>query len=133
MYHDGAHGTRMYRKSSLSHSDLELRRLVTTFHPYSEGRAGDAARKSASAVSREARWQALSLTGATVLLTGLSGAGKSTLARALERELILRRQAAYVLDGDLVRQGLSSDLGFSAAARSEQLRRVGCVAQMFAD
>ncbi len=86
-----------------------------------------------SALSRAERWRALGQRGATVLLTGLPAAGKSTIAAALERELISRGQAAYVLDGDRVRQDLSADLGFSPEDRTEHLRRVGVVAQLFAD
>lgn len=71
--------------------------------------------------------------GAVVWLTGLSGAGKSTLAMALERQLFARGASVYVLDGDNVRAGLNSDLGFSAGDRSENIRRIGEVAALFAD
>jgi adenylyl-sulfate kinase len=98
-------------------------------HHHARSREGDAAFD----LPRAERWRTLSVHGGTVLLTGLSGAGKSTLARALERELVSQTQPAYVLDGDVLRQGLSADLGFSAAARGEQLRRVAHMAQMFAD
>ncbi len=64
----------------------------------------------------------------TVWLTGLSGAGKTTLAYALERELLRRGRPTCVLDGDELRQGLSSDLGLSPGDRAEQARRVACVA-----
>ncbi|MDQ6807315.1 MAG: adenylyl-sulfate kinase [Actinomycetota bacterium] len=64
----------------------------------------------------------------TVWLTGLSGAGKTTLAYALERELLRRGHPTCVLDGDELRQGLSSDLGLSPGDRAEQARRVACVA-----
>jgi adenylyl-sulfate kinase len=66
-------------------------------------------------------------------LTGLSGAGKSSLAMALEGELCARGYACYVLDGDNIRAGLNSNLGFSPADRSENVRRVGEVAALFAD
>jgi len=65
-----------------------------------------------------------------VWLTGLSGAGKSTLALALERRLINNGCACHVLDGDNVRHGLNRDLGFSAADRSENIRRVAEVAKL---
>ncbi len=68
-----------------------------------------------------------------VWLTGLSGAGKSTLARGLEQALLARGYACYVLDGDLLRQGLNAGLGFSAQDRSENIRRAGEVAALFAD
>ena len=71
--------------------------------------------------------------GATVWLTGLSASGKSTIAASLERALVERGQAAYLLDGDNLRHGLNGDLGFSAADRSENIRRIGQVARLFAD
>lgn len=71
--------------------------------------------------------------GATVWCTGLSGSGKSTVAVAVERALVAAGRPAYVLDGDNLRHGLNGDLGFSAADRSENVRRVGEVARLFAD
>src|SRR3977135_529989 len=71
--------------------------------------------------------------GATVWLTGLSGSGKSTVATAVERALIHAGRPAYVLDGDNLRLGLNHDLGFSAADRAENVRRVGHVARLLAD
>jgi bifunctional enzyme CysN/CysC len=71
--------------------------------------------------------------GATVWLTGLSGSGKSTVAVEVERLLVAAGRAAYVLDGDNLRHGLNADLGFSAADRTENIRRVGEVARLFAD
>jgi bifunctional enzyme CysN/CysC len=71
--------------------------------------------------------------GCVVWLTGLSGAGKSTLATELERELFNLGKHAYVLDGDNIRHGLCSDLGFSPQDRTENIRRVGEVAKLFAD
>ncbi len=70
--------------------------------------------------------------GAVLWFTGLSGAGKSTLALALEEALFERGFQAYVLDGDNVRSGLASDLGFSHEDRTENIRRVGEVAALFA-
>jgi bifunctional enzyme CysN/CysC len=70
--------------------------------------------------------------GGVLWFTGLSGAGKSTLAFALEEELFRRGYQAYVLDGDNVRYGLNSDLGFSPTDRTENIRRVGEVAALFA-
>lgn len=70
---------------------------------------------------------------AVVWLTGLSGAGKSTVAGALEALLRERGVRSFVLDGDVVRQGLCKDLGFSAADRVENLRRVAEVARMMVD
>jgi len=71
--------------------------------------------------------------GSVVWLTGLSGAGKSTIATELERELFNLGKHAYVLDGDNIRHGLCSDLGFSPEDRKENIRRVGEVAKLFAD
>lgn len=71
--------------------------------------------------------------GAVVWLTGLSGAGKSTLAHGLEGELFSRGIHTYVLDGDNIRHGLNSNLGFSPEDRVENIRRVGEVAKLMAD
>jgi len=71
--------------------------------------------------------------GATVWLTGLSGSGKSTLAAAIEQRLVVAGRGAYRLDGDNLRAGLNSDLGFSREARDENNRRVAEVARLFAD
>jgi bifunctional enzyme CysN/CysC len=71
--------------------------------------------------------------GAVVWLTGLSGAGKSTIAQALERELFRRGMHTYVLDGDNIRHGLNSNLGFSPDDRVENIRRVSEVAKLMAD
>ena len=71
--------------------------------------------------------------GAVVWLTGLSGAGKSTIGQALERELFNRAMHTYVLDGDNIRHGLNSNLGFSPNDRVENIRRVSEVAKLMAD
>lgn len=84
-------------------------------------------------VPRKQRHRATGGAGATVWMTGLSGSGKSTIAAELEQTLITRGRAAYRLDGDNVRHGLNADLGFSAADRSENIRRIGEVARLFAD
>ncbi|MCZ2206709.1 adenylyl-sulfate kinase [Cylindrospermopsis raciborskii] len=65
--------------------------------------------------------------------TGLSGAGKTTLALKLEQTLFEKGWSTFVLDGDSVRHGLCSDLGFSASDRSENIRRLGEVAKLFAE
>ena len=69
--------------------------------------------------------------GVIVWLTGLSGAGKSTLATNLEKILLSERILTFVLDGDKVREGLNSDLGFSPEDREENIRRIGEVAKLF--
>jgi len=71
--------------------------------------------------------------GAVIWLTGLSGSGKSTIAHRLERELFNRSMHVYVLDGDNVRHGLNSNLGFSPEDRVENIRRVAEVAKIMAD
>lgn len=71
--------------------------------------------------------------GQTLWLTGLSGSGKSSIAVELERLLIESGRSAYILDGDNVRHGLNSDLGFSEEDRAENIRRVAEVAALFAD
>ena len=65
--------------------------------------------------------------------TGLSGSGKSTIANALEKALHERGIRTYVLDGDNVRHGLNSDLGFTDADRVENIRRIGEVAKLMVD
>lgn len=71
--------------------------------------------------------------GYVVWLTGLSGSGKSSISTELERELFNLGKHAYVLDGDNVRHGLCTDLGFSPKDRCENIRRVGEVAKLFAN
>ncbi len=84
-------------------------------------------------VDKQARWRANGHQGGILWFTGLSGAGKTALALELEQALFLRGWQAYVLDGDNVRHGLSSDLAFAPADRAENIRRIGEVAGLFAD
>src|SRR5690606_28382286 len=84
-------------------------------------------------VTRQQRSRVTGGPGATVWFTGLSGSGKSTIAAAVEVALIAEGRAAYRLDGDNIRHGLNADLGFSAEHRSENVRRIGEVARLFAD
>ena len=72
-------------------------------------------------------------TGATLYMSGLSGSGKSTIAAALEKKLLERGVWAYRLDGDNIRFGLNAGLGFSAADREENLRRIAEVSALFND
>jgi bifunctional enzyme CysN/CysC len=90
-----------------------------TFHP--------------SKLSREDRWGALETGGATIWMTGLSGSGKSTIATAVEHSLVSSGRSAFMLDGDNLRHGLNSDLGFSEEDRAENVRRVGEVARILAE
>lgn len=69
----------------------------------------------------------------TVWLTGLPASGKSSIAAELERRLVASGRPAYLLDGDNLRHGLNADLGFSAADRTENVRRAGEVAMLMAD
>jgi adenylylsulfate kinase len=84
-------------------------------------------------VTYQERCHRLNQRGLVVWFTGLSGAGKSTLAVEVEQKLHWRGYLSYRLDGDNVRQGLNSDLGFSAADRDENIRRVAEVAALFKD
>jgi bifunctional enzyme CysN/CysC len=68
-----------------------------------------------------------------VWLTGLPASGKSTIANIVERKLVALGRQTMLLDGDNLRQGLNSDLGFDVAGRSENVRRVGEVAKLMAD
>jgi adenylylsulfate kinase len=84
-------------------------------------------------VPREEREKKLGQRGCTVWLTGLSGSGKSTVAVAAERALVDRGRHVYLLDGDNIRHGLNSNLGFSPEDRTENIRRIGEVAKLFTD
>ena len=101
------------------------------------------------AVSRADREQAAGHKGCVLWFTGLSGCGKSTLANAVDRRLHARGVRSFVLDGDNVRHGLNAapamleerfgkeaaarfGLGFAAADRAENIRRIGAVADLFA-
>lgn len=66
-----------------------------------------------------------------VWFTGLSGSGKSTIANALDRALYQRGSHTFLLDGDNMRHGLNSDLGFAEADRVENIRRIGEVSKLF--
>ncbi len=87
----------------------------------------------AGEVTREERHKNLGQSGCTLWMTGLSGSGKSTIAVALEQVLLQRGKHAYRLDGDNIRHGLNKNLGFSAADRAENIRRIGEVAKLFND
>ena len=71
--------------------------------------------------------------GCVLWYTGLSGSGKSTLANEVEKRLLDLGAQSYLLDGDNVRHGLNSDLGFTKEDREENIRRIGEVAKLFAD
>jgi adenylylsulfate kinase len=103
----------------------------------------------AHAVGHQDRCGVLGQRGGVVWFTGLSGSGKSTIANLLDQHLLRARRAAFVLDGDNVRHGLCASkekllanydegfasrfgLGFTAADREENIRRIGCVAELLA-
>ncbi len=84
-------------------------------------------------VSRKVRAQRSGHAGGVLWMTGLSGSGKSTLSVELERQLFARGYHVVVLDGDNLRYGLNANLGFSPEDRSENIRRAGEVAALFAE
>lgn len=86
-----------------------------------------------SGVTAEERQNRFGQKAATLLRTGLTGSGKSTIAYALERRLFADGRAVVVLDGQNMCRGVSKDLGFTAAERSENLRRSAEVAKLFND
>lgn len=71
--------------------------------------------------------------GCMVWFTGLSGSGKSTVAIALERELQKRGILCRILDGDNIRFGINSNLGFSEEDRIENIRRIAEIGKLFVD
>lgn len=79
---------------------------------------------------REKRWKQK---GTILWFTGLSGSGKTTLSTKLEETLFSKGLLVYRLDGDIIRQGLNIDLGFTLKDRAENIRRVGEVAKLFSD
>lgn len=84
-------------------------------------------------IPRNDRWQRNTHKGGVIWFTGLSASGKSTLAVLLEQRLFEGGHQVFVLDGDNVRHGLNSDLGFSETDRVENIRRIGEVAALFAE
>lgn len=87
----------------------------------------------AKTLTREHRWRSLQARGGTIWITGLPSSGKSTLGTALEQRLVDLGRGAYLLDGDNLRCGLCSDLGFAREDREQNVRRVGELALLFAD
>ncbi|MCD8177768.1 MAG: adenylyl-sulfate kinase [Tannerellaceae bacterium] len=84
-------------------------------------------------MGREDKQGLLKQRSVMVWFTGLSGSGKSTLAIALERELHARGYLCRILDGDNIRSGINNNLGFSAADRIENVRRIAEVGKLFID
>ena len=87
----------------------------------------------ASDIDRQAHAAQKNQNPRVLWFTGLSGSGKSTIANALEKRLYQDGQHSFLLDGDNVRHGLNKDLGFTDAARVENIRRVGEVAKLMTD
>ena len=84
-------------------------------------------------LSKEDRVNFIAQQGAVVWFTGLSGSGKSTIAVEVEHALVENGINAFVLDGDNIRHGLNKNLGFSPEDRTENIRRIGEVAKLFAE
>ncbi|AND84546.1 adenylyl-sulfate kinase [Clostridium tyrobutyricum] len=84
-------------------------------------------------IDRNRREKLLNQKGALIWFTGLSGSGKSTVASCLESKLYEIGKLTYLLDGDNVRYGLNSNLGFTKEDRSENIRRIGEVCKLFVD
>ena len=84
-------------------------------------------------LSREEKEQLLHQRGIMIWMTGLSGSGKSTVAIGVERELHRRGILCRILDGDNIRAGINSNLGFSAEDRRENIRRIAEIGKLFVD
>lgn len=84
-------------------------------------------------ITHDDRCRTLKQKGVVLWFTGLSGSGKSTIAIELERKLFEQGNVAYRLDGDNIRHGLNSDLGFSMEDRDENIRRIAETAALFKD
>ena len=87
----------------------------------------------AHTVTRENRQKLNGHRGAVLWFTGLSGCGKSTIANAVDQLLHEQGVHTFVLDGDNIRKGLNKNLGFTPEDRTENIRRIGEVAKLFAD
>ena len=86
-----------------------------------------------TSVTKEDRRQLSGQKSVILWFTGLSGSGKSTLANSVEVALFQQNKRTYLLDGDNIRSGLNSNLGFSEADRKENIRRIGEVSKLFID
>lgn len=84
-------------------------------------------------IDRALREQQMEQNACTIWMSGLSGAGKSTIANALEKRLYTMGKKTMLLDGDNVRMGLNSNLGFSDEDRVENIRRIAEVAKLMND
>lgn len=84
-------------------------------------------------VTRQKREERLGQKGKLIWFTGLSGSGKSTLSNAVEKRLFAAGFTTYALDGDNVRSGINSNLGFTEADRKENIRRVSEIGKLMLD
>ncbi|GAB6099395.1 adenylyl-sulfate kinase [Halanaerocella petrolearia] len=84
-------------------------------------------------VTHQDRCNVLDQPGLVIWFTGLSGSGKSTIAVEVEKQLVAQQKAVYRLDGDNIRHGLNSDLGFTPEDRNENIRRIAETAALFQD
>ena len=89
--------------------------------------------KTSFSVKKQFREKQKNQKGVVLWFTGFSGAGKTTIANELDQLLIANNNHSYILDGDIFRSGLSSDLSFAKNDREENLRRIKYVAAMFCD
>ena len=117
------------KKNVIHHSSP----ITHTHHPSPITHHSDGIVWHPGQVSHDDRCRLLGQKGIVLWLTGLSGSGKSTIAVEVEKRLIKMGKLCYRLDGDNLRHGLNSDLGFSAEERKENIRRVAEVAVLFAD
>ena len=86
-----------------------------------------------SSVERVDREKLLNQKGVLIWFTGLSGSGKSTIANRVQKTLYENKKLTYLLDGDNIRHGLCSDLGFTLEDRGENIRRISEVSKLFVD
>lgn len=84
-------------------------------------------------VTYENRCHVLKQSGLVLWFTGLSGSGKSTISIEVEKYLNSKNKAVYLLDGDNIRHGINSDLGFTDNDRNENIRRISEIANLFKD
>lgn len=84
-----------------------------------------------SNITQQQRQIMMGQKGIVIWLTGLSGSGKSTISFALEKELLTKGRYVYCLDGDNLRMGINSNLGFSEQDRAENIRRIAHIAKLF--
>ncbi|MDQ0258049.1 adenylylsulfate kinase [Evansella vedderi] len=86
-----------------------------------------------TSISKEDRQRLNHHKSAVLWFTGLSGSGKSTIANKVEECLFNLGKRSYILDGDNIRHGINSDLGFSDRDRVENIRRIGEISRLFVD